>query len=89
MCLDNLFTFFSACVAMEGDDDMPGHVKSSLMGVSLTIPVRLVRFCGMRSHHDCLPDRWQGFIHLLCQHLLLIDYQRTIGSWNLARHLLE
>ena len=25
---------------MEGDDDMPGHVKSSLMGVSLTIPVR-------------------------------------------------
>ncbi|GAX26132.1 hypothetical protein FisN_18Hh248 [Fistulifera solaris] len=25
---------------MEGDDDMPGHVKSSLMGVSLTIPIR-------------------------------------------------
>lgn len=25
---------------MEGEDDMPGHVKSSLMGVSLTIPVR-------------------------------------------------
>eukprot|EP00544_Gedaniella_sp_CCMP2646_P014655 CAMPEP_0202500652 /NCGR_PEP_ID=MMETSP1361-20130828/33754_1 /ASSEMBLY_ACC=CAM_ASM_000849 /TAXON_ID=210615 /ORGANISM="Staurosira complex sp., Strain CCMP2646" /LENGTH=154 /DNA_ID=CAMNT_0049133165 /DNA_START=85 /DNA_END=549 /DNA_ORIENTATION=- len=24
---------------MEGDDDMPGHVKSSLMGVSLTIPI--------------------------------------------------
>jgi secondary thiamine-phosphate synthase enzyme len=23
----------------EGDDDMPGHVKSSLMGVSLTIPI--------------------------------------------------
>jgi len=25
---------------MEGDDDMPGHVKSSLMGPSLNIPVR-------------------------------------------------
>ena len=25
---------------LEGDDDMPGHVKSSLMGVSLTIPIR-------------------------------------------------
>jgi secondary thiamine-phosphate synthase enzyme len=24
---------------MEGDDDMPGHVKSSLMGVSLQIPI--------------------------------------------------
>ena len=25
---------------MEGDDDMPGHMKSSLMGASLTIPIR-------------------------------------------------
>ena len=24
---------------MEGDDDMPGHVKSSLMGPSLNIPI--------------------------------------------------
>lgn len=24
---------------MEGDDDMPGHVKSSIMGVSLNIPI--------------------------------------------------
>ena len=24
---------------MEGDDDMPGHVKSSMMGVSLNIPI--------------------------------------------------
>lgn len=24
---------------IEGDDDMPGHIKSSLMGVSLTIPI--------------------------------------------------
>jgi len=27
---------------MEGDDDMPGHVKSSLMGTSITIPVCLL-----------------------------------------------
>ena len=26
---------------MEGDDDMPGHVKSAMMGVSLNIPVSL------------------------------------------------
>jgi secondary thiamine-phosphate synthase enzyme len=25
---------------LEGDDDMPGHVKTSLMGVSLTIPIQ-------------------------------------------------
>ena len=25
---------------LEGDDDMPGHVKSSLMGVSLNIPIQ-------------------------------------------------
>ncbi|CAB9513244.1 UPF0047 protein YjbQ [Seminavis robusta] len=25
---------------MEGDDDMPGHVKSSLMGPSLNIPIK-------------------------------------------------
>ena len=28
------------CLKMEGDDDMPGHVKSSLMGPSLNIPIR-------------------------------------------------
>jgi hypothetical protein len=27
---------------MEGEDDMPGHVKSSLMGASLNIPVSIV-----------------------------------------------
>lgn len=28
----------------EGDDDMPAHIKSSLFGVSLTIPIRQGRF---------------------------------------------
>jgi len=30
---------------MEGDDDMPGHVKSSLMGTSITIPVSMILYC--------------------------------------------
>ncbi|MEN6449700.1 MAG: secondary thiamine-phosphate synthase enzyme YjbQ [Thermoguttaceae bacterium] len=29
----------------EGPDDMPGHVKSSLLGCSLTVPVRDGRLC--------------------------------------------
>jgi len=43
--------------AEEGDDDMPGHVKASLMSSSLTIPVRDGRLClGV----------WQGIC--LCEH---------------------
>jgi len=30
---------------MEGDDDMPGHVKSSLMGTIITIPVSINIMC--------------------------------------------
>jgi len=41
----------------EGADDMPGHVKSSLMSCSLTVPVRNGRLClGI----------WQGIC--LCEH---------------------
>jgi secondary thiamine-phosphate synthase enzyme len=41
----------------EGPDDMPAHVKSSLMGCSLTIPIRNGRLClGI----------WQGIC--LCEH---------------------
>jgi secondary thiamine-phosphate synthase enzyme len=35
----------------EGDDDMPGHVKSSLMGASLNIPIR---------HGRLALGTWQG-----------------------------
>lgn len=35
VCSDGTFRH-----TMEGDDDMPGHVKSSMMGVSLNIPIR-------------------------------------------------
>ncbi len=42
---------------VEGLDDMPGHVKSSLLGCSLSIPVRDGRLC---------LGTWQGIC--LCEH---------------------
>jgi secondary thiamine-phosphate synthase enzyme len=41
----------------EGPDDMPAHVKSSLLGCSLTIPIREGRLC---------LGTWQGIY--LCEH---------------------
>jgi len=43
--------------SMEGPDDMPAHVKSSLLGSSLTIPVRDGRLA---------LGTWQGIY--LCEH---------------------
>lgn len=42
---------------LEGDDDMPAHVKASLMGASVTIPVAEGRL---------LLGTWQGIY--LCEH---------------------
>ena len=42
---------------IEGPDDMPAHVKSSLLGSSLTIPVRNGQLC---------LGTWQGIY--LCEH---------------------
>ncbi|MBR3531580.1 MAG: secondary thiamine-phosphate synthase enzyme YjbQ [Bacteroidaceae bacterium] len=41
---------------LEGDDDMPAHAKSSLVGVSLTIPI---------THHRLNHGTWQGIY--LCE----------------------
>lgn len=41
----------------EGPDDMPAHVKSSLIGVELTIPIR---------HGKLALGTWQGIY--LCEH---------------------
>ncbi|MDB5271747.1 MAG: hypothetical protein JWO58_114 [Chitinophagaceae bacterium] len=41
----------------EGPDDMPAHVKTSLLGASLTVPVKNGRF---------LLGTWQGIY--LCEH---------------------
>lgn len=35
----------------EGDDDMPAHIKSSLLGTSLTLPIK---------HGQFALGRWQG-----------------------------
>ncbi len=42
---------------MEGPDDMPAHVKSSLLGSNLTIPIREGRLA---------LGTWQGIY--LCEH---------------------
>lgn len=42
---------------IEGPDDMPGHAKSSLLGCSLTVPIREGRLC---------LGTWQGIF--LCEH---------------------
>jgi secondary thiamine-phosphate synthase enzyme len=42
---------------MEGPDDMPAHVKGSLLGFSLTLPVR---------DGDLALGTWQGIY--LCEH---------------------
>ena len=38
---------------MEGEDDMPGHVKSSLMGPSLNIPVSIYTLIYMLIASHC------------------------------------
>ncbi|MGN0186625.1 MAG: secondary thiamine-phosphate synthase enzyme YjbQ [Paludibacteraceae bacterium] len=40
----------------EGDDDMPAHIKSTLIGASITIPI---------SHHRLNLGTWQGIY--LCE----------------------
>ena len=42
--------------SMEGDDDMPAHIKSSLLGQSLTIPI---------TNHKLNLGLWQGIY--LCE----------------------
>src|SRR6056297_830232 len=43
--------------SLEGPDDMPAHVKASLMGASVTVPIRDRRLC---------LGTWQGIY--LCEH---------------------
>ncbi len=62
----DLETFFNSAVpedsslykhALEGEDDMPAHIKNAMLGVSLTIPIH---------HHQLLLGQWQGIY--LCEH---------------------
>jgi secondary thiamine-phosphate synthase enzyme len=59
-------TWFSAAVperasywthTLEGDDDMPAHIKAALLGPSLTLPV---------AHGGLALGTWQGIY--LCEH---------------------
>ena len=57
---------------LEGDDDMPAHAKSTLSGVSLTIPI---------TNHRLNLGTWQGFY--LCE-AHRRHRNRRIGSLHLS-----
>jgi secondary thiamine-phosphate synthase enzyme len=42
---------------LEGEDDMPAHIKNAILGVSLTIPLQ---------NNELLLGQWQGIY--LCEH---------------------
>lgn len=42
---------------LEGEDDMPAHIKNALLGASLTIPIQQQQLC---------LGQWQGIF--LCEH---------------------
>jgi secondary thiamine-phosphate synthase enzyme len=53
--------------SMEGPDDMPSHVKSSLLGCSLSVPIHEGRLC---------LGTWQGIC--LCEHRRKPDRRRIV-----------
>ncbi len=53
----------------EGPDDMPAHVKSSLLGCELTIPIREGRLC---------LGAWQGVY--LCEHRDHASRRRIVAT---------
>jgi len=54
---------------MEGPDDMPAHIKSSLLGAGLTIPIRDGRLC---------LGTWQGIY--LCEHRDAARSRRIVAT---------
>jgi secondary thiamine-phosphate synthase enzyme len=66
------FPFRHTC---EGPDDMPAHVKSSMLGCSLTIPIRDGRLC---------LGTWQGIF--LCEHRARGGKRRIVATiWGETR----
>lgn len=53
----------------EGPDDMPSHVKSTIMGCSLTVPIRDGRLC---------LGTWQGIC--LCEHRQRAGGRRLVAT---------
>lgn len=59
----------------EGPDDMPAHVKSSLIGVELTIPIR---------HGQLALGTWQGIY--LCEHRNHAGSRRALATlWGTGK----
>ena len=54
---------------LEGDDDMPAHAKSTLSGVSLTIPI---------TNHRLNLGTWQGFY--LCEYRQYGGSRRIVAT---------
>ena len=61
---------------LEGEDDMPAHVKNALVGSSLSIPV---------NDHKLLLGQWQGIVlcehrnHATPRHIVLTAHGQTIS----------
>lgn len=57
---------------MEGDDDCPGHIKSTLVGVSLNIPIKNGRLA---------LGTWQGiYLNEVSRSVRLVELHETDGS---------
>ena len=63
---EDLESYFNAAIpddcsryrhTLEGEDDMPAHIKNVLLGVNLTIPIK---------NNELLLGQWQGIY--LCEH---------------------
>lgn len=79
---------------MEGDDDMPGHLKSSLMGVSLNIPISNGRlalgeywmFTNWLDFHDYFPlQNGSNFVFILFKGTwqgIYLNEHRDQGGWG-------
>lgn len=61
---------------LEGEDDMPAHVKNTLLGSTLNIPV---------NDHKLMLGQWQGIVlcehrnHATSRHLVLTAHGQTIS----------
>ena len=64
---------------MEGDDDMPGHVKSSLMGPSLNIPVSTIV---SRTFFSILKYHFSFFYKLTHFKIQIRNGRLALGTWQ-------
>uniref|UniRef100_A0AAV1TNP2 Secondary thiamine-phosphate synthase enzyme n=1 Tax=Peronospora matthiolae TaxID=2874970 RepID=A0AAV1TNP2_9STRA len=70
----------------EGDDDMPGHIKSTLIGASVNIPItngklNLGTWQGMCFEY-CLPTEWEHRETKYCPSGIYLCEHRNVGGWG-------